>query len=309
MDWYITSGPDTFAPVFSLVNNKEMQGGNWANTVSDAADVIGTTASVAGLASGATGIGAPALPFLEGIAGAANLTSAVTGLFGDGLSSSKMADWADDDDTVYEDLQRAVKAVGRMAGIESKRDAQQAAVDAYWQLVEAEGTKHLNNDEYYSGLSPNKMMKSIGVDPGPAEEDDPTPRTQQLISEGVLSPPAGPGTIKGDGLAYVDWQRKHGDQLYNWAKGKFTGDGLSVSEVIAASQNLREAPETRALYTQKLVRPEQVADARFVSNLEYTLQSQAKKKRRHSTVPALQRQTREHRPKLKYYRGVTFAKK
>ena len=80
-------------------------------------------------------------------------------------------------------------------------------------------------------------------------------------------------------------------------------------EVIAASQNLREAPETRALYSQKLVRPEQVADARFVSNLEYTLQSQAKKKRRHSTVPALQRQTREHRPKLKYYRGVTFAKK
>ena len=152
-------------------------------------------------------------------------------------------------------------------------------------------------------------MKSIGVDPGPVEEDDPTPRTQQLISEGVLSPPAGPGTIKGDGLAYVDWQRKHGDQLYNWAKGKFTGDGLSVSEVIAASQNLREAPETRALYTQKLVRPEQVADARFVSNLEYTLQSQAKKKRRHSTVPTLQSQSREHRPKLKYYRGVTFAKK
>ena len=140
-----------------------MHGGNWANTVSDAADAIGTTASVAGLASGATGIGAPALPFLEGIAGAANLTSAVTGLFGDGLSSSKMADWADDDDTVYEDLQRAVKAVGRMAGIESKQEAKRAAVDAYWKLVDAEGVKHLSSDEYYSGLSPNKLMQTIGV--------------------------------------------------------------------------------------------------------------------------------------------------
>eukprot|EP01048_Picozoa_sp_COSAG05_P010755 COSAG05_NODE_967_length_6397_cov_8.100984_1_plen_225_part_00 len=224
-----------------------MQGGNWANTVSDTADAIGTAASVAGLASGATGIGAPALPILEGIAGAANLTSAVTGMFGDGLSSSKMSDWADDDDTVYEDLQRAVKAVGRMTGIESKRDAQQAAVDAYWELVDAEGVKHLSNDEYYSGLSPNKLMESIGVDLGPVEDDDPTPRTQQLISEGVLSPPAGPGTIKGDGLGYADWQQKKSDQFYNWAKGKVTGDGLAVSEVIAASQNLREAPETRAL--------------------------------------------------------------
>ena len=45
-----------------------MHGGNWANKVSDTADAIGTAASVAGLASGATGIGAPALPILEGIA-------------------------------------------------------------------------------------------------------------------------------------------------------------------------------------------------------------------------------------------------
>ena len=108
-----------------------MQGGNWANTISDAADVIGTTASVAGLASGATGIGAPALPFLEGIAGAANLTSAVTRLFGDGLSSSKMADWADDgDSSLYDDLKTAVLAVGRLAGIENKQEAKRAADEA-----------------------------------------------------------------------------------------------------------------------------------------------------------------------------------
>ena len=86
---------------------------------------------MAGLASGATGNGAPAMPILEGIAGAANLTSAVTGLFGDGLSSSKMADSADDDETAYQDLKRAVKAVSCMAGIESKQEAQHAAVTAY----------------------------------------------------------------------------------------------------------------------------------------------------------------------------------
>jgi hypothetical protein len=53
------------------------------------ADTVGTAAGLAGLASGATGIGAVATPFLEGLSGVANATSFVSGLFGDGGSDDE----------------------------------------------------------------------------------------------------------------------------------------------------------------------------------------------------------------------------
>ena len=70
---------------------------------------------------------------------------------------------------------------------------------------------------------------------------------------------------------------------------------LTVPEVMAAQQNLRDNPAAARLYRQKLVTPGQAADSRFVSNLEYTALSQQQKPRRYAKVPR--------------YRGTRYAKK
>ena len=63
-------------------------------------------------------------------------------------------------------------------------------------------------------------MQSIGVDTGPEADDGITPRTMQFVSEGIQSPPAGPGMTR--------------------------GSGLSATQVVAAAQNLRENPRPKA---------------------------------------------------------------
>jgi len=259
-----------------------MDGGNFANRVSNIAGNIGTASEIGAIAAGATGVGAAFTPGLAGLATVMNTTSAVADMFGDGLSSSKMSDWADDgDSSLYDDLKTAVLAVGRLAGIENKQEAKRAAVDAYWKLVDAEGVKHLSSDEYYSGLSPNKLMESIGVDPGPRGDDDPTPRTQQLISEGVMSPPAGPGLSK--------------------------GRGLSVQQAVKASGNLLTASQVRRAFEMGLLKPDQLHDDAYVSKLEYMLEEGSAKPRRYAKYATVKQP--KHRPKLNYYHGTTYAKK
>ena len=60
------------------------------------------------------------------------------------------------------------------------------------------------------------------------------------------------------------------------------GDGLSTTQVVAASQNLRENPHANQLYEQRLFRREQAADVQFVSSLEHTSQDIFKSTPRHS---------------------------
>lgn len=131
---------------------------------------------------------------------------------GSGLASSKMADWADEEDEEYALLKQAVDAFKSVTGIENKAQAKQAVYDAYKQVVHADVTGELSNDEYYGGLSPNKLMQSVGLEPGvhyvPKRTyslDSPTPRSSELrsaaIYDGTRSPPAGPGMLKGDGMA------------------------------------------------------------------------------------------------------------
>ena len=51
---------------------------------------------------------------------------------------------------------------------------------------------------YWSGPSPTKLREKLGI-VEPVEEELPTPRTLQFISEGIQSPLAGPGMTKGSG--------------------------------------------------------------------------------------------------------------
>ena len=130
---------------------------------------------------------------------------------GDGLASSKMHDWADEEDEEYALLKQAVEKFKAVTGIENKAQAKKAVYDAYKQVVHADVTGDLSNDEYYGGLSPNKLMQSVGLEPGGVQYvpqrtyslDSPTPRSSELrsaaIYDGTRSPPAGPGFIKGDG--------------------------------------------------------------------------------------------------------------
>ena len=96
---------------------------------------------------------------------------------------------------------------------------------------------------------------------------------------------------RGSGI-YPDWV-EHGMKSLT-GQGLFD-ERLSVPEVMAAARNLRENPEAARIYRQRLLTPGQVADSQFVSNLEYTALSQAKRPRRYAKVPR--------------YRGTRYAKK
>jgi hypothetical protein len=251
--------------------------------VSEFADGVAATAATLGVAAAASGIGLPLVPVLEGVAIGSKAGSVITDLFGGGIGSSKMHDWgSDEDDSLYEDLQNAVQAVGRVVGIDNKAQATQIAKQAYMALVDAKGVEHLDYDEYYSGLSPNKLMQSIGVDTGPEADDGITPRTMQFVSEGIQSPPAGPGMTR--------------------------GSGLSATQVVAAAQNLRENPHTNQLYEQRLFRREQAADAQFVSSLEHAAHDSFKSTPRRSKGQKITpvEQAQQSRGQLKYYHGPRF---
>ena len=126
---------------------------------------------------------------------------------------------------------------------------------------------------------------------------------------GIGAPIAGAlGAVSGlsKGVSFVadlfgDGQSAHDafmDEAHAYCEQRGSGlfdERLTVPEVMAAAQNLRENPAAARLFRQRLVTSEQAADSRFVSNLEYTALNQAKRPRRYAKVPR--------------YRGTRYAKK
>ena len=123
----------------------------------------------------------------------------LTPQYGRGLSFSRPVQMAIPAEAarLYLKMQQLVDRVGEYAN-KTPTEARALSAQIYQAIAENVGLANMSNDEYWSGPSPTKLREKLGI-VEPAEEELPTPRTLQFISEGIQSPPAGPGMSKGSG--------------------------------------------------------------------------------------------------------------